>query len=1325
LRGSSSFDFIKKSYALETWEEGYDVERDVSLLGMPAESDWVLYSPDFTQYDSSLIHNSFIYELSNQSGYYAARTRFVEVFINTTGASLGTEHYAGFFLLTEKVKRGKNRVDFEPMSADGSQGGWMLNVDRMDSLPPGSAPGSLTPHHFHTAGPDRILQTEDDNPFGYQGPGGVNGVPPPRDDLPDFYFAFFNFDAPGGWDITPTQRNRIQSYVRAFDAALYGPNFANPTNGYAAYIDVDNFVHHFILHSFPKNQDATILSAFLLRPSATAKLRYGPIWDLDRSYDRNPANPDPLGQLKWASDRLFYTRLFADVNFNQAYIDKWQDLRRGVFANSNLLAIVDRQTNEITFTVAARHGLPAATWAANVGAMRNWLITRANAIDAQFPAPPLFSHPGGDVPNGLQLVMLSAGTIYFTTDGTDPRAPGGSVSATAQAFVLPLTLNRPTTLSARTRTGFNWSGITRATYFTPQDLSHLDLTEVMYHAPDLVVGGSLVSGDEFDFLEFKNTGPTALDLSGLTFTNGIAFSFPIGTMLEPGAFFLLGRNPAMLRAKYPGLAVNGAFAGGKLDNGGEQLRLSYPDGTTLWSLTYDDVAPWPVPADGYGYSIVPRDATTSGSSDDPSAPSHWRASTNPGGSPGADDPPGHIPPVLVNEALTSSVAPALDAIELFNPTDATVDLSGWFLSDDSATPKKFRIPEGTTIDPGGFLVFNETQFNAVPAAEGNFALSSMGDEVYLFSGDSATNLTGYSHGFSFGGAEANVTLGRVLTSTGEEQFVAQRENTLGAANASPRVGPIVLSEIHYHPDAGGDEFVELRNITAGRVGLFDVNLPNNTWRLAGLNYTFPSMVTLEPGQSLLLIATNPVVFRAKYNVPENVLILGPYGGLLQDSGERLELQRLYTLGTNTYYVTVDAVRYNDRLPWPPAADGGGFSLQRRDLTAFGDDPANWTAAPPTPGGDLPAGHVPVILSQPENRRVTLGQPVEFTLHASGTEPLSYQWRFNGVPIPGAGATNLLLAAAQAADAGAYSVVVYNDAGSAISSNAILTVVSPPIIVSQPRSIGVRGSTNALTYGQTSSNVTFTVLATGLAPVTYQWRLNAAEIPGATGASLTLSNVTLADEGSYDVIVTDAVGSTLSSSAVLTVLLTPIFTRVPDNQTVLTGTNLTWEVAATGNPLPFTFDWKRNFALLTSRTVSRRDDTFSLPNAQPGHSGSYSVTVRNGAAPNGVTATFSLTVLDPAADSDGDGMSNVQELIAGTNPLDGSSYLKVNRINPRSDVVIIEFSAVSNHTYTVQFTDALPSGWQRLADVPAAPTNRTETVLDRAPAPNRFYRLKTP
>ena len=247
-------------------------------MDLPADNDWVLYGPSPSNFDDVLIHNSFMYELARQSGYWAPRTRFVEVFLNTNGTDLAATNNLGLYLLTEKVKVAPHRLDIEPLSPDGSQGGWLLSVDRMDALPIGTSTNSgLVPRHFHSAGPDQILQTEDDNQRGYQTTSGGSGLPPPRDDMPGNYNSFFNFDTPGGWEILSAQRTSIQNCVRAFDAALYSASFTNPVTGYAPLIDMENFAHHYILQNFPKNTDCIFLSTFMQRDTPTGKLKFGPI----------------------------------------------------------------------------------------------------------------------------------------------------------------------------------------------------------------------------------------------------------------------------------------------------------------------------------------------------------------------------------------------------------------------------------------------------------------------------------------------------------------------------------------------------------------------------------------------------------------------------------------------------------------------------------------------------------------------------------------------------------------------------------------------------------------------------------------------------------------------------------------------------------------------------------------------------------------------------------------------------------------------------------------------------------------------------------------
>jgi len=144
----------------------------------------------------------------------------------------------------------------------------------------------------------------------------------------------------------------------------------------------------------------------------------------------------------------------------------------------------------------------------------------------------------------------------------------------------------------------------------------------------------------------------------------------------------------------------------------------------------------------------------------------------------------------------------------------------------------------------------------------------------------------------------------------------------------------------------------LLNFSSNTVPLFDAAHPTNAWKIGGIAYTLPTNITLGAYSTLLVVATNPATFRAKYNVPAGTLILGPYSGQLQDGGENVELQAPDNPNADgsVPYVVVEAVDYNNKSPWPPAANGGGLSLQRIIPRDFGNEPLNWAAATPTPGG---------------------------------------------------------------------------------------------------------------------------------------------------------------------------------------------------------------------------------------------------------------------------------------------------------------------------------------------------------------------------------------
>ena len=280
-------------------------------------------------------------------------------------------------------------------------------------------------------------------------------------------------------------------------------------------------------------------------------------------------------------------------------------------------------------------------------------------------------------------------------------------------------------------------------------------------------------------------------------------------------------------------------------------------------------------------------------------------------------------------------------------------------------PRKFRIPDGTTIPPWGYVTDDEHDFHLPPPATDSFLLSSTGDDVWLTSGDAAGQLTGYAVGRDFGAAQNGISFGLHVNSVGDEFFVAQSNNTLGAQNSPPLVGPVVVSEIMYHPpDAGTNdntalEYIELLNAGAVAAPLFNTAAPSNAWRIRNaVDYDFPTGVVLAAGQRIVIVGFDPAdtnlapAFRTAYGLPVNAPLFGPWSGKLDNSDERIELRRPDNPNTNMVpYILVESVHYRDNLPWDSGADGTGMSLHRIAPTRFGDDPLYWAAMPPTPGTD--------------------------------------------------------------------------------------------------------------------------------------------------------------------------------------------------------------------------------------------------------------------------------------------------------------------------------------------------------------------------------------
>jgi outer membrane lipoprotein SlyB len=724
-----------------------------------------------------------------------------------------------------------------------------------------------------------------------------------------------------------------------------------------------------------------------------------------------------------------------------------------------------------------------------------------------------------------------------------------------------------------------------------------------------------------------------------------------------------------------------------------------------------------------------------------------------------------LPGVVINEVLTHTDAPLEDAVELRNTGASAMGIGGWFLSDSQDDFKKYRISDGTSIAGGGFAVIYQNQFsNGTPTS---FTFDSAhGDEVWLSAADAAGNLTGYRAGAKFGAAQNGVSFGRVTTSVGVD-YAAASGRTLGVANAAPLVGPVVINELMYHPQEGGgftgdDEYLELRNVTGAPVALFDAAHGANTWKLAGgVNFVFAPGVTLGANAFALVVpfdpANSPLLdsFRAKYGVSGSVPVHGPYSGSLNNAGEAVELLKPdlpQPPGAPDAgfvpYVIVDKVEYGDSAPWPAGAvDGGGLSLQRQGAS-YGNEPLNWRASLPTPGAANGAGIVPapVITGSPQGDTVVEGEASTLAVSASGAVPIGYQWRFNGTPVPSATNATFALDYVVLADDGDYDCVVSNPGGAALSASARLSVQAPTSVVIPPASVTNRAG----------SNITFTVIARGSAPVRYQWRLNGVTLPGATNATLTRTNIQFADDGEYDVTISNPVNATMASAR-LVVLINPVYVKPPVSTTVVAGSDFTMSAEVSGNPMPFAYSWRRGSIIIATNSGDYRSNFITLnttavglilTNNMPSSNFQMRLVVYNQANRSpGVLVTFTNTVLadfdrdgipdvvenelglspsdpvDAALDGDGDGMSNRAEYTAGTDPASDLSYL---RIDQGPGAATVNVAAVSNRTYTVQFTDNLNSGaWSRMADIVARSSNRIESFTDATWTTNRFYRVVTP
>ncbi|HMC28503.1 MAG TPA: CotH kinase family protein, partial [Verrucomicrobiae bacterium] len=521
IRGNTSLRYPKRSFHLKTRSES-GASLKASILGLPKESDWVLYAP---YPDKTLMRDVLAYELSNKMGRYAPHTRFVEVFVSSSG-KLSMEDYLGVYVFEEKIKRSKERVDIAKLGPEDVKepeisGGYIFkkdHLDRMTVVPPPSelgGPGRLggtmirpglpsSPGGF-PAKADGFLKSYGSEFFpNMQFPQrklpGRRGLqrnavpdPPPVAATPEIPFiqgfndesisSNLGFSTPMGnqffyvepkpGELASAQKTWLKRYVTKFERALYGPDFRDPAHGYAAFIDADSFIDHHLLVEATKNVDGFRFSTFYYKDRG-GKIRMGPIWDWNLAFGNVNGKQGWMPRY-WYWPQLddnqysWFRRLFQDPDFGQKYVDRWAALRTNVFATSNVLARIDElaaQLNEAQarnfrrWPILGRTVWPNHFVRDSFQEEVNWL---KEYIESRFSwiDEQFVAAPEASTENNKLILRTpkdQGARIYYTLDGSDPRGSGGDASSSAKIYDAPIALKQNSRMFARAFQNNLWSG---------------------------------------------------------------------------------------------------------------------------------------------------------------------------------------------------------------------------------------------------------------------------------------------------------------------------------------------------------------------------------------------------------------------------------------------------------------------------------------------------------------------------------------------------------------------------------------------------------------------------------------------------------------------------------------------------------------------------------------------------------------------------------------------------------------------------------------------------------------------------------------------------